>query len=269
MAEKGSRIFPDTVPFKKKHAGKLRDKMNKFLVQLGLEAVGVGSTAHPENLSPEEGEELASDLDNMIDLDDIIRELKPQVNPNDKKDTIEKAARRTLAAQITELGLETSQTGINVFVRLPYGPNAHQVDLECVRKVAKVSKYHQHRIPRGSPYKGVSKQLMLAILAKQKGYVYSAWEGLYVRTPDNKKGELVADEWDDIARILIGASATGENISSVEAIMQSLPADQAQELLARSKEDKNWVERKPTAESVFSKPSDLDWFKNISQKIGL
>jgi hypothetical protein len=110
---------------------------------------------------------------------------------------------------------------------------------------------------------------MIAILAKQKGYVYSAWEGLYVRTPENKKGELVADDWDNIAKVLLGNTATGENLTSVEAILKSLPADQAQALLARAKEDKNWVERKPTAESVFAKPTDLDWFKNISQKIGL
>jgi hypothetical protein len=265
MAEKGSRIFPDTVPFQKKHADKLRAKMDKYLAQLGLQSVGVGSTSDPDR----DPEELASDLDTMVDLDDVIRQLNPRQNPADKKDTIEKAARRSLAAAIEEMGLQTSQTGVNVFVRMPYGSHAHQIDLECIRKVSKVSRYHQHRIPRGSPYKGVSKQLMIAILAKQKGYVYSAWEGLYVRTPENKKGELVADDWDDIAKVLLGDTATGENLSSVEAILKSLPTDQAQTLLARAKEDKNWVERKPTAESVFAKPTDLDWFKNISQKISL
>jgi len=265
MAEKGSRIFSDTVPFKKKYADELREKMNKYLAKLGLEAVPVGSTSDPDR----DPEEMASDLDNMVDLDHIIQALNVQPNPADKKDTVEKAARKALAAAIEEMGLQTSQAGVNVFVRMPYGPNAHQVDLECIRKVAKVSRYHQHRIPKGSPYKGVSKQLMIAILAKQKGYVYSAWEGLYVRTPENKKGELVADDWDEIAKVLLGPDASGDNLTSVEAIVQSLPADQAQALLARSKEDKNWVERKPVAESIFAQPTDLAWFKNISQKIGL
>ena len=265
MAEKGSRIFSDTVPFKKKHADELKAKMDKYLAKLGLQSVSVGSTSDPDK----DPEELASDLDTMVDLDNIIQALDPQTNPADKKDTVEKAARRELAAKIEQLGLQTSQAGVNVFVRMPYGPNAHQIDLECIRKVPKVSKYHQHKIPKGSPYKGVSKQLMIAILAKSKGYVYSAWEGLYVRTPENKKGELVADEWDEIAQTLLGPNYTGADLGSVEAILASLPADQAQALLARAKEDKNWVERKPVAESIFTQPTDLAWFKNISQKIGL
>jgi hypothetical protein len=86
---------------------------------------------------------------------------------------------------------------------------------------------------------------MLAQLAKSKGYMYSAWQGLFARTPENKKGELVADDWDDIARVLIGPDATGDNIDSVEAIMASLPEDQAQALLAHVKQDKNWAERTP------------------------
>lgn len=239
MAEKGSRIFPDTVPFQKKHADELRAKMNKYLATLGLEAVGVGSTEDPGR----DPEELASDLDNMVDLDDIIEKLKPQVNPADKKDTIEKAARKALSAAIQGMGLQTSQTGVNVFVRMPFGPNAHQVDLECIRKVGKVQRYHQHRIPKGSPFKGVSKQLMIAILAKQKGYVYSAWEGLYARTPDNKKGELVADDWDEIAKVLLGPNASGDNLGSVEAILKSLPPDQADALLVKARQDANWKER--------------------------
>ncbi len=262
MAEKGSKIFPDTVPFQKKYSDELRAKMNKYLAKLGLTAVGVGSTEDPDK----DPEELASDLDNMVDLDDIIEKLNVQPNPADKKDTVEKAARRALSDAIQKMGLQTSQTGVNVFVRLPYGPNAHQVDLECVRKVAKVSRYHQHRIPRGSPYKGVSKQLMIASLAKQKGYVYSAWEGLYARTPENKKGELVADDWDDIAKVLLGPKADGNNLSSVEAIMKSLPADQAEALLAHVRQDKNWVEKQRQA---VAENNNIAWFKNIYQKIGV
>jgi len=263
MAEKGSKIFGDTVPFQKKHADELKAKVDKYLHKLGLESTLVGSTSDPGR----DPEEVASDLDTMVDLDSIIQALNPQLNSADKKDTVEKAARRSLAAALQELGLQTSQAGVNVFVRVPYGAHAHQVDLECIRKVGKVSRYHQHKIPRGSPYKGVSKQLMLAVLAKQKGYMYSAWEGLYVRTPENKKGDLVADDWDEMAKVLLGPNASGENLSSVEAILQSLPADEGQALLAHVQQDKNWVQ-KPVAESVYKNAGKLqEWFKDISKKI--
>ena len=261
MAEKGSKIFGDTVPFQKKHSDELKAKMDKYLDKLGLQSVMVGSNSDPDK----DPEELASDLDTMVDLDGIIQALDVQPNPADKKDTVEKAARRALSDAIQQLGLQTSQAGVNVFVRMPYGPNAHQIDLECIRKVGKVSRYHQHRIPRGSPYKGVSKQLMLASLAKQKGYVYSAWEGLYARTPENKKGELVADDWDEMAKVLLGPNANGNNLGSVEAIMKSLPAEDAQALLAHVQQDKNWVEKG----RVAVQEDALVWFKNISQKIAV
>ena len=261
MAEKGSKIFGDTVPFQKKHADELKAKMDKYLAKLGLHSVLVGSNSDPDR----DPEDTASDLDTMVDLDSIITALNPELNPADKKDSMDKAGRRALAGALQQMGLQTSQAGVNVFVRLPYGPNAHQVDLECIRKVAKVSHYHQHRIPRGSPYKGVSKQLMIASLAKQKGYVYSAWEGLFARTPENKKGDLVADDWDEIAKTLLGPHANGHSLGSVEAIMKSLPHDEAQALLAHVQQDKNWVQKPhvPVAEN------SLVWFKTISQKIGL
>jgi hypothetical protein len=258
MSEKGSKIFGDTVPFKKKHADELKAKMDKYLAKLGLQSVLVGSTSDPDR----DPEELASDLDTMVDLDDIIQALKVQPNPADKKDTVEKAARRALSAAVQGLGLQTSQAGVNVFVRLPMGDDFYQVDLETIPNVAKVSRYHQHKIPKGSPYKGVGKQLMLAQLAKRKGYMYSAWQGLFARTPEGKKGELVADDWDDIAKTLIGPEATGDNIDSVEAIMSSLPPDEAQDLLAYVKQDKNWVERTPKQPVGTN-----EWFRNMINQV--
>jgi hypothetical protein len=103
---------------------------------------------------------------------------------------------------------------------------------------------------------------MLAQLAKRKGYMYSAWQGLFARTPEGKKGELVADDWDDIAKTLIGPEATGDNIDSVEAIMASLPNDEAQDLLAYVKQDKNWVERTPKQPVGTN-----EWFRNMINKV--
>jgi hypothetical protein len=98
---------------------------------------------------------------------------------------------------------------------------------------------------------------MLATLAKQKGYVYSAWEGLFVRTSDNKKGELVADDWDEIAEKLVGVK-DGNAIDSVEAIMKTLPPDQGRALLAIVKQDKNWVERPQPA-----RVGTNEWFRRM------
>lgn len=260
MAEKGSKIFGDTVPFQKKYADELKAKMDTYLSKIGLQSVLVGSNSDPDRAP----EDMASDLDTMVDLDDIIQKLTPTLV--DKKDTIEKAARRALASSLQDLGLQTSQAGVNVFVRLPYGPNVHQVDLECIRKVGKVSRYHQHRIPKGSPYKGVNKQLAVATLAKQQGYVYSAWEGLYKRTPENKKGELVTDDWDEIAKVLLGQDATGNDLESVEAIFKKLPSAQSNELLTKLRSDPNWKE-KTMAESRPYPVGSPEWFGYMKAKL--
>ena len=223
-------IFPDTKEFDQQLAPEMKAKMDNILNPLGLNSVAIGS-AH----TPTPGE-MSGDMDLQVDLDEVKAKFKTDDD---------KAARKALAMFVQDRGFQVRQAGVNVFVRLPVGDEFYQVDLETIPNVAKVSRYHQHKIPKGSVYKGVGKQLMLAQLAKSKGYMYSAWQGLFARTPENKKGELVADEWDDIARVLLGPNATGDNIDSVEAIMASLPPEQGQALLAHVKQDKNWAERTP------------------------
>lgn len=223
-------IFPDTKEYDQKLAPEMKAMMDAILNPLGLNSVAIGS-AH----TPSPGE-MSGDLDLQVDLDEVKAKFKTDDD---------KAARKALAMFVQDRGFQVRQAGVNVFVRLPMGDEFYQVDLETIPNVAKVSRYHQHKIPKGSTYKGVGKQLMLAQLAKSKGYMYSAWQGLFARTPENKKGELVADDWDDIAQVLIGPDATGDNIDSVEAIMSSLPEEQAQALLAHVKQDKNWAERTP------------------------
>jgi len=67
-----------------------------------------------------------------------------------------------------------------VFVRVPLETSAHQVDLEVIHNVDKIARYHQHNIPAGSPFKGVSKQLMIGALAKDIGiYVFLLGRAFY------------------------------------------------------------------------------------------
>lgn len=242
-------IFPDTKEFDQQLAPEMKAKMDAILNPLGLNSVAIGS-AH----TPTPGE-MSGDMDLQVDLDEVKAKFKTDDD---------KAARKALAMFVQDRGFQVRQAGVNVFVRLPVGDEFYQVDLETIPNVAKVSRYHQHKIPKGSVYKGVGKQLMLAQLAKSKGYMYSAWQGLFARTPENKKGELVADEWDDIARVLLGPNATGDNIDSVEAIMASLPEEQAQALLAHVKQDKNWAERTPKISEDIRRMKELAGVKEAA-----
>ena len=227
-------MFPDVEPFDQKDVPTLLNLVNKALGSTGIRAIPVGSGA-----SPTPGK-ISGDLDVIADEDQVLQFF----NANDAK-----SARKELNAYIAKQGLETAQSGINVHVRVPLGDKAHQIDIMVSPKAEKVSKFHTHDIPAGSPYKGVNKQLMLAILAKSKGYMWSAWQGLFARNQEGKKGDFVSDDLDEIARILLGSDSSSRNLSSVEAILKSLPEPESKELLDRARQDPNWKER-PVSEEL-------------------
>jgi hypothetical protein len=124
---------------------------------------------------------------------------------------------------------------------VPVNDGFAQVDVMVSANAERVAKFHTHNIPANSPYKGVNKQLIMAILAKTKGYMWSAWQGLFSRTPEGKKGELVTDDMTEIAGLLTGQKNAAV-LGSVESLLAALPKDQADALLAKAKEDPNWKE---------------------------
>ena len=253
ILNEGGNVFSDAEPFDHKHVPDILKKINHALADTGIRAIPVGSAA-----TPTPGRQ-SGDMDVIVDEPAVLAYFGA-------KDA--KHARKALNDYMVSKGFQAAQSGINVHVRVPLGHHAHQVDIMVTPKAEVVSKFHTHEIPPNSPYKGVNKQLMLAILAKQKGYMWSAWQGLFARTPEGKKGEFVSDDLDTVAQTLISPNATHKNLGSVEAILKALPPDQAHALLAKAREDANWHE-KPVAEAQLTPVSSAEWFKTISQKLGL
>jgi hypothetical protein len=223
----GGNVFPDVTPFDHKDVPSILNTLNVALKDIGIKAIPVGSAA-----TPKPGKQ-SGDMDVIVDEKAVMDYFKA-------KDA--KTARKALNDFIASKGLETAQSGINVHVRVPVGEEFHQVDVMVSANAEKVSKFHTHEIPDMSPYKGVNKQLMMALLAKQKGYMWSAWQGLFSRNAEGKKGDFVSDDLDEIAKVLLGPAATAKGLGSVESILAALPKDQATTLLARAKEDPNWKE---------------------------
>ena len=102
----------------------------------------------------------------------------------------------------------------------------------------------------------------MAFLAKDKGYMWSAWQGLFARDGLGKKSEFVTDDLAKISEILTGQSDSNV-LGSVESILAALPQDQAQELLARGKADPNWKEVKQESIRVGTN----EWFRNMLNKL--
>jgi len=138
-------------------------------------------------------------------------------------------------------GFETKVIGINVHVKVPAGNTAHQVDLMLVPNSEAVSKFHIHNIPKGSPYKGLNKQLAMAKLAKEKDMKWSAFKGLLNRADDS----IVSTDIDEIAKILIGPNASAKDLGSVEAIVAALGPN-GDQFLSGLRADPAWKEVQPT-----------------------
>jgi hypothetical protein len=238
----GGNVFADAEPFDHKDVPAILKTVNGALKDTGIQAIPVGSAA-----TPTPGKQ-SGDMDVIVDEKAVLDYFKA-------KDA--KTGRKALNDYISGKGLQTAQSGINVHVRVPVGDSFAQVDIMVTANADKVSKFHTHSIPSGSPYKGVNKQLIMAILAKSKGYMWSAWQGLFSRNAEGKKGDFITDDLDEIAELLTGKKDS-KVLGSVENILSALPKDQADALLAKAKEDPNWKEV-PQKEN-----SELERIKQLS-----
>jgi len=248
----GGNVFANATPFDHKDVPAILKTVNGALAGTGITAIPVGSAA-----TPKPGK-TSGDMDVIVDEQAVLNYFKA-------KDA--KAGRKALNDYITSKGLETAQSGINVHVNVPVGGEFHQVDIMVSANAEKVSKFHTHAIPDNSPYKGVNKQLIMAILAKQKNYMWSAWQGLFSRTPEGKKGDLVADNLDDVAKHLFGPTGSSKDLGSVESILAALPKPEADALLAKAKEDANWKEVPVKQESY--RIGTNEWFRHMLDKVQL
>lgn len=241
----GGNVFQGTSDFDHKVVDEILGVVNKSLAGTGIEAIPVGSAA-----TPKPGKR-SGDMDVIVDQGAVL-------NYFDVRDP--KAGRKMLNDYISGKGLDTAQSGINVHVRVPVGSESHQVDIMVVDNAPTVAKFHTHEIPDGSPYKGKHKQLLMALLAKDKNMMWSAWQGLFSRNEAGKKGDLITSDLDEIAQSLLGSDATSRDLGSVESILKKLP--NADEVLSRAEQDPNWTT--VATETIHTEQS---WFRTLMDKI--
>lgn len=205
------------------------------------------------------------DMDLMVDEDAVFEVF----HANDAKE-----ARKKMQQFFIDYGFECKLSGVNVHVRVPLEDGAAQVDIMVVKNAERVSKFHQHAPVgddatgyRRSAHKGVNKQILISQIAKDKGGMYSAFQGaLYARTPEGKKGPLIADNIEDVAKALFGPQATAATLGNVENILQAL-GPHADHYLEKLSADQNYVAPEQVKESL--QVGTTDWFTAISNKISL
>ena len=223
IVKEGGNVFPGTTSFDQKIVPDMMKKLNQVLKPLGTEVYPIGSGA-----TPTPGK-MSGDLDMVIDYNDIASHF----NSKDQK-----AARQDLENLFREAGFNTAKTGTSVHVEVPVAGETHQVDIMVVPNAAQAKKFHVHDIPQDSQYKGVHKQIAIAYLAKQKGLLWSPYQGLFKRLPNGKKDPkgFVTHDTEEVAKILLGDSASFRDLGSLESIMAAMPEAEAQQMLADLKQ---------------------------------
>jgi len=219
LLEGGGNIWPETTAFypTPDMVQALVAEVQKYLRDAGLPLHVQGSGAN-EDPDPEHP---TGDLDVSVDMDQVKQLFNIPASKNLADD--DKAARNALEKFLLDNGVAaTYKAGVTVHIKFPYNGQAYQCDIKVIRKAEKVSKFHRHIIPRGSPYKGVHKQVVLSALASAKNMLWSPDEGLYARDANRKKAELITDDWDQVAEILLGPGHNGRNLGSAESIMAAI-----------------------------------------------
>ena len=205
----GGNIWPDeTEDFDHAIIGDMMKQINSVVSKTGAKALPIGSGA-----TPTPGKR-SGDLDMIVDAGALLNFFKV-------KDA--KSARVELEKLFQQAGFDTKKTGTSVHVKTKVGGAAQQVDIMVVDNGETAQKFHIHDIPKGSPYKGVHKQILIADLAKSttteqhpEGFKWSAYKGLLDRRDDT----LVSSDLDEIAKILLGGNATAKDLGSVESIVK-------------------------------------------------
>ena len=220
----GGNVFQGTKPFDHSKIDAMMKQVNSVLSKTGAKALPIGSGA-----TPTPGK-MSGDLDMIVDANFLAQKF------NVKKPV---EIKKALQSMYDQAGFETAITGQSVHVKTTVDGEAQQVDIMIVPNAEQAAKLHTHNIPKGSPYKGVHKHIALSWLAKQKGYSWSPYKGILDKTTK----ELVTNDPDEIAKLLIGPNASANDISSLEAIAKAQP-DGGKAMLGDLEQDSNFVDKK-------------------------
>jgi hypothetical protein len=251
ILNEGGNVFDGVDPFSKEEAPDIL-KFAQRLMPPGIDLIPVGSAGHKAS---------SGDMDLMVDAEQVLKATAT-------KD--EKSARASLKNYVLDRGYGAAQTGINVHIKVPNGDKFAQVDIMLVKNAGQVSKFHQHDYSvEDTPYKGVHKHILLSSIAKEtktnehpNGMMWSGFQGLFSRGPDGKKADLISQDSDEVAVILLGPSATGRDLGSVEKILSKLPQGINDPRAQHAISDENWPKKNESYQVGTN-----EWFRAMMERL--
>jgi hypothetical protein len=257
ILKEGGNIFSGTTDFDHKLIPDMMKQINSVAKQTGAKILPIGSGA-----TPTPGK-ISGDLDMIVDAGTLKKHFK--IDPADKKANVQ--VKVELENMFKAAGFETRKSVQIVHVKTNVGDSAQQIDIMVVDDGETAQKFHVHDIPKNSPYKGVHKQMAIAALSKATttaehpdGFKWSPYKGLVDRTSN----ELVSNNLDEVAKMLIGPNAKAADLGSVESIVKAMGAD-GEQFLANMEQNDAWVSKKIAVEEITTlEDKQLNRIKQLS-----
>lgn len=202
----GGNVVPNAVPIEKVNFQSVMANLQKVLPK-GLNLYPIGSAGHKE---------ISSDIDALVDAGELMQAFPAKEL---------KLSRKALEDYFKSKGLFAARTGVSVHVGIPIGntDKVVQVDLMAVENAAAAQPLHTHDYSdpnmKGGTLHGMWADL--ANMSKVEGHdsvMMSPYKGLV----DRNTKELVTNNKDEIAKIIIGPTATAADMGNPQRVLSAL-----------------------------------------------
>lgn len=191
------------------------------------------------------------ELNSSGDLD-----LSVDANEMDKEEFYQK--------MVSQFGKENvKKSGDNVHLKTPINGDESNGFVQADFMFTNNPKFQQGSMIGGSgQYRGEHRHIVLSSIARAKNLKYSPKSGLL----DPDSNEVISDDWNVIAKELLGQTATVKDIKSVDAIInyiKKLP--NYEELIAAARETLGRYDIELPKKEAFEsyKPGSIGWMRSI------
>lgn len=191
------------------------------------------------------------ELNSSGDLD-----LSVDANEVDKKEFAQK-----LIAQFGKENVKLS--GDNVHLKTPINGDEANGFVQSDFMFSANPKFQQGSMIGGSgQYRGEHRHIVLSSIARAKNLKYSPKSGLV----DPDSNEVISDDWNTIAKELLGQTATVKDIKSVDSIIEYIKKlPNYEELISAARETLGRYDIELPQKEAFEsyKPGSIGWMRSI------
>jgi hypothetical protein len=206
IVNEGGNVVPDAKPVTRQNVKTVINNLAKVMPN-GITVYPIGSAGKKD---------ISSDMDALIDASELMKAFPAKEL---------KLSRKALEDYFKEKGLFAARTGVSVHVGIPTGEgnDVTQVDLMAVENAKEVVPLHSHDYTDQS-MKGGTLHAMWADLANMssiqghESLMMSPYKGLV----DRQTKELITSNKDQIAKVIIGPTASGDDIGNPTKMLNAL-----------------------------------------------